>query len=277
MNLPTGKVELNNEEFSTSLAISQNYYDFRAPILGQGLNILSSASAAFPLSQSLVVGFGVSYQVKNSLLIWQTTRKSEYLPGNEFLLTGGFDVRLNSDASISTDLTYGAFEHDEIDGIESFQAGNKWYFIAQYLQFFGQDNLRVTALIRRNEKGSFPVTNAAIGVVSIQTIPHYTAVNLTYRYAYRENASASFILQERYYSTSDRSDTRLIFDLGVQSSVTLTESVQFNTRLLYSMGDLTGIETGDRVFVFPLKYDPQPCRYCCPLTHINIHTKVYRT
>ncbi|MFB3105756.1 MAG: hypothetical protein ACE1ZA_12665, partial [Pseudomonadales bacterium] len=66
VNLPSGKRELTQDEFETSIFLSQHFFNFRVPGFGQGFNISPGVIMAFPVSENAVFGVGASYQIKGS-------------------------------------------------------------------------------------------------------------------------------------------------------------------------------------------------------------------
>jgi len=105
LNVPSGKKELTLAEFMTSLVLSSHYYNFSAPNFGQGLNITPGLTWARPIADNLVLGLGASYQYKGDFKPLKGM-SDDYNPGDEVLLTGGLDVRLDETTSLSADLIY---------------------------------------------------------------------------------------------------------------------------------------------------------------------------
>jgi hypothetical protein len=64
VNLPLGRKKMTFEEFGTLYRLSLSTFRFQTPSFGQGWTVSPGVAWAFPLNESLVAGFGVSYQYR---------------------------------------------------------------------------------------------------------------------------------------------------------------------------------------------------------------------
>lgn len=148
INIPSGTTKLSADEFITSRVISQDLFTMRTPNFGQGLNLFLGGTWAYPVSDKVVVGAGLSYQIKSEYQpIADTSLK--YQPSNEISLTGGLDYKLNKTTTITGDMIGIFYGSDKIDGQKIFSSGNRYIITAMYKQFFGYNRLSV-ALQYRN-------------------------------------------------------------------------------------------------------------------------------
>ncbi len=160
INLPTGKNELTPEQFGTSVEMSQNLFRLQYPNLGQGLNYSLGISRALQLKESLVIGFGLSYQVKRKYK--PVSDFGEYDSGNELLLTAGGDYRLDETSRLTSDLTYFRFGSDKIDGKKIVSAGNRFLLALKYLKYFGFDELNVRVIYRIHPRNEYYIPSQPV-------------------------------------------------------------------------------------------------------------------
>jgi len=147
INIPSGKTKLNTDEFITSRIISHELFNMRTSNFGQGLNIFLGATWLHPLSDNVVMGAGISYQLKSEYNPLADTPE-KYLPSNEISLTAGLDIKLSETQTITGDFTGIFYGSDKLDGKDIFSSGNRLIFNSMYRQFFGFDYLEFYLLYR---------------------------------------------------------------------------------------------------------------------------------
>ncbi len=68
--------------------------------------------------KNIVLGLSASYQFKGE---FEPVEEIEnYKPGNELLLTGGIDVRVNETANFSSDIVFTVYGTDKLSGEKVF-------------------------------------------------------------------------------------------------------------------------------------------------------------
>lgn len=142
LNIPSGTTKLSADEFSTSRIISQDLFTMRTPNFGQGLNLFLGGTWAYPVSDNLVVGAGLSYQIKSEYQPLADT-SLKYQPSNEISLTGGIDYKLDKTTTITGDITGIFYGSDKVDGQKIFSSGNRIIFTGMYKRYFGYNLLSV--------------------------------------------------------------------------------------------------------------------------------------
>lgn len=147
VNIPSGKTELTQEEFLTSRVISQNIFGVNTSNFGQGLNIFVGATLAQPVSDDVVLGAGISYQVKNE---YQPLKdfSDKYNPSNEISATAGLDLKLSEFSTLTGDFTAIFYQSDELNGQKVFTAGNRFIVNTLFRQYFGFDAFSINLLYR---------------------------------------------------------------------------------------------------------------------------------
>ncbi len=240
-NLPSGKQELTTEEFATSIFLSQHYYNFRVPSFGQGLNLAPGIVLAFPAGDNVVLGVGVSYQLRGSYT--PIEGQPDYEAGDELLLTGGFDYRVSRTANLSADVTFTRYSSDTFNDQEVYSAGNKITTTAQWLSYLGANELRLLVRYRSLAKSTRP---AVLGAVEeeLRVLP----AQLLLRGAYRHRVSTAFVLgvlaRARLFGETDVFESTTLLDLGLTPEIALSQKAVLRTRFVYTFGDFTGFDVG---------------------------------
>jgi len=126
VNLPTGKSALTTEEFNVANALTIHALDFRVPSLGQGLDMTVGLATAREIG-SFIVGGGVSYLRKGTFKPFKGTA-FEYDPGDEFVISTGFDRKISfwgKESRLLADAMYTLYTNDAGNGKTIFKSGNK--------------------------------------------------------------------------------------------------------------------------------------------------------
>jgi len=156
LNIPSGKKELTIEEYSTSYLMSFNHFNLQSPNFGQGLNVSPGLNWAYQLSDRFVIGLAASYQYKGDFKPVDFMPDA-YKPGDEIILSAGFDLNLNETSTISTDFIYTNYSSDKIEGEEVFASGDKFVGFIQYQKYLGFNYLSFLVRYRSKAKNSIPV------------------------------------------------------------------------------------------------------------------------
>ncbi len=242
VNLPSGKRELTLEEFTTTVLLSQHFFNFRLPGFGQGFNVEPGLVWAFPVGEGVVLGLGVAYQVKGPYKPLEGST-DDYDPGDELLLTGGLDLRLGPTTNLSADLTYTHYAPDKVGDAEIFSAGDRVTATGQLLSFFGRHELRLTARYRGQARSSIPAT-FGLAAEDLRTLPALVLLLGSYRHQVSGPFVLGVLAQARAFGETDVFESKTLFDVGLAPEVALSPTVRLRARFVYTLGDISGVEAG---------------------------------
>lgn len=241
-NIPAGATEFTAEEYPTVVAQSQHVYNFRVPTYGQGFSVAPGFTFAYPVSERVVLGIGGSYQVRGGYRP-NVTLDADYNPGDELLVTGGFDVRLSRTLNLSADVTYTTYDADTVEEAEVFDAGDKITATGQLLGRFGFNELRLLARYRSLDKSTIPAA-AGLPERSLQTLPAELFLRGSYRQQVARGFSIGLLGQARIFEEAAFYDALTLIDVGLLPTIGFSRSVALETRLIYTTGDIEGFEAG---------------------------------
>ena len=200
VNLPSGKKELTIEEFETSRMLSLNYLNFRLPNFGQGLNINFGATWAFPVSKNFVLGLGGSYQLKGAYRPL-VDLEFDYKPGDEILMTAGFDIAISRITSLSFDGIFTTYSADKYNNEEIFKSGNKLTAALQFKHYIGYSDFSLFLRYRTRSKSSLPVAGS-LTEEDEKTIPNNFDINMHYRFQINRNFNLAILGTGRFYKVT---------------------------------------------------------------------------
>ncbi len=240
INLPAGKQELTTEEFQTAAFLSQTAFDYRVPSYGQGLGLSPSLVWAIPIGSNAVIGLGGTYNYRGSYKPIDTL-EDDYTPGDEVLVTGGFDARLGPTSALSLDVTYTLYSTDKLGEQEVFEAGAKTTLTALYRYLNGFNELRILGLYRRRAESEVLMEGTLTRQVS-QTIPDQIMLQVTYRLRLSRSFSATLLVAGRKFDETEIVEERTLFDVGVLPSMRVSKTATIVTRFIYTAGTITGFE-----------------------------------
>jgi hypothetical protein len=180
LNIPSGKTKLNTDEFITSRIISQNLFNLKTPNFGQGMNVFLGATWTYPPSDKLVLGTGLSYQIKSKYQPLDTV-SMKYQPSNEVSATAGFDYKFNEFSTLTTDITAVFYGSDKVDNVKIFSAGDRAVFSSVYKKFFGYNLLSVLLVYRFISSDKLAVNNPFIENEKFNPNQFYMGTVFTHR------------------------------------------------------------------------------------------------
>lgn len=247
-NLPSGKKELNFNEFNTSSFLSLNYFNFLTPNFGQGLNLSPGITWAYPLNDNFVLGLGVSYQMKGKFKPIEGM-VADYKPGDEILFTGGIDIRMGEIINLSADLIYITYGSDEISNKEVFASGDMILANVQFRQYLNYNELLLFARYRSKGKNSLAVAGALVPEPQ-KTTPNQIEIIGNYRYRFTQNIYANVLAEGRFYLKTPVFPGLQIFGFGATSEIKLFSGLTLSPRVKYLIGkfktgsSITGLEGG---------------------------------
>ncbi|MEP0545294.1 MAG: hypothetical protein ABJF88_00010 [Rhodothermales bacterium] len=237
-NLPSGTTELKPDEAATAFLVGQNFYGFRLPSLGQGLNAAAGLTYAFPLGEAVVVGLGAAYQVRGAYA--PTVGADDYDPGDELLLTGGFDYGLGPASSLALDVTYAIYGADA-SGDLAFESGNALSVTTKWTGEVGRR--RASLLGRFRSKGGTEVAeDPGVRLGQDPVIPTQGRVLGDVQLVGGGRLGLGVFAQGRFYAASDLFTEKVVFDVGAAPSFRVLPNATLLTRFAVTFGDLAGFE-----------------------------------
>ena len=245
-NLPSGKRELTEDQFVTMALLSQDFYSFGVPVLGQGFNIAPAVTIAYPINNNFVIGAGASYQVKGDFKPVENMLES-FTPGDELMITGGVDVRLGRSWALSTNVSYITYQEDELGGVSIFESGDQAFVALQVLGNLGTNQLRVTSRYRTKAKSVLPVADGV--VTAPRTVPKQFHLGATYRIRIQDAIQATILGRVGYYDETEFFTDKTRFDVGAIQDYSFTDTVGASLRFIYTFGSFPGVELGGGLVV----------------------------
>lgn len=241
-NVPSGKRRLGIDEFDASIPLSYNFFDFRIPSLGQAPGISAGGALAYAPLDRLAVGVGVSYTIHMGFKPIEDMQNS-YVPGNEFVLTGGVEVGVSERTSVSTDFTYTLYGNDAIRDVTIFEAGPKLFAAVQLTSYFGFNVLTVAARHRTHASSRILVSDSLEADGSL-TLPAQTDGVVRYGWHFSRSVNVGMFVSGRIFKSSPAFGEKVALDFGAAPSFRLTQSFLIATQFVYTTGDIDGFETG---------------------------------
>lgn len=241
-SLPTGKEDLTFREFGTLMLLSQNAFDFTVPGFGQGFGVFPALAVAFPANDDVVIGVGASYQHRGAYRPVDILN-DDYTPGNEILLTGGADYRVNPSTSVSLDLTATMYAADRLGSVDVYQAGRKITITSMVRHIRGFNELRGLVVYRSRAK-SDELAGVELVTQEERTLPNQFTIQGSYLVRLTAALRATLLAEARIFEETAIYPSRSIIDVGVLPRIRLTDTTFLTTRFIYSAGDITGFEAG---------------------------------
>jgi len=243
LNLPSGKSELELQEFRTSAELSANIFDFQVPNFGQGFNVSPGLTWAVPVRDNLVFGLGASFQYKGSFkpvagLI------DDFDPGDEVLFTGGLDLRLNETTTLSSDLIFTLYGTDKIGDTEIFAAGNKLVANAQFRKYFDFNELWLFVRYRRSAKNELARVGVGLIPEAKKTTPDQIEIMGHYQARFTRRFSMRFLAEGRIYQDTPAFEGVKLFGGGLTPIFLASANFQLLGHFKFLTGSFDG---GDKL------------------------------
>ncbi len=250
LNLPSGKKELTDDEFSTSSQIAYSYFNFQVPGFGQGFNVSPGISWAAPISDKLVLGLGATYQLKGGFkpLAGMT---DDYDPGDEILLTAGFDIKLAPTTTFATDFIYTIYSEDKIANRTVFDSGDKMMVSCQLRSYQKFNELFLLGRYRSKGKNSYDI----FGIFQeedMKTTPNHLEIIGYYRIMINPQFYISILGEARKFFKVETIPTNAgfmgilnslepsIMGFGLSPEYSPTRNLKIPFRVKYFVGDFAG-------------------------------------
>jgi hypothetical protein len=236
LNFPSGKRELTQDEFATTLELSNEVFNFKVPNYGQGFNVNSGFTWAMPMGDDFAMGLGAAYQYKGKFR--PLAGLDEYDPGDEILIAGGFDVRLSQAATLASDVIFTTCGKDKLGGAEVFAAGNRWVANLQFRQYFDQNELWLFVRYRTKGKNEVAVGSSLVPEAE-KLSPNQFDVLGHYRIQFSDRISARFLVEGRFFEkTAAPFSGTTLFGAGVAPEVSLSPTVSIPARFKFYSGTM---------------------------------------
>ncbi len=248
VNLPTGKKELTQDEFQTSVLVSNTIFGLQVPNLGQGFGVNPGLLWAHPLSEDVVIGAGAGYYYKGKFNPLQGFK--EYDPGDEITANAGLDIRADESSTLSADVIFTHYSNDKLDGEDYFSSGSRIVANLQYVRSFEKDELSILARFRTKGKNS-----AVVGGLLIpdqeKLDPDQWELHAQYHLRASEDIGVRFFAEGKFYPETPATFSGVhMGGIGVSPELSASPSILLQARVHFQYGTLkdgsalTGIDTG---------------------------------
>ena len=234
VNLPSGKKELTVEEFQTTKMLSLNHFNFRTPNFGQGLNLNLGATWAYPISKNFVIGLGGSYQLKGAYRPISDL-EFDYKPGDEILITTGFDIAFSKVTSVSFDGIFTTYSADKYNNKDVFKTGNKIVIAMQFKHYIGYNDFWLLLRYRTRAKSSLPIAGI-LTEKNEKTIPNNIEMAAHYRFRINQNLNLAILGNGRIYQKSLLNGGVSVYGSGVGAQYLINNNWDIMTNLKYYIG-----------------------------------------
>lgn len=250
INIPSGRTKLSADEFATSRIISQNLFAMNTSSFGQGLNAFAGVTILHPASETVVLGAGLSYQLKNEYQPLDASPE-KYKPSNEISATGGVDIKLSELSTFTGDITGIFYGSDQFDGEDVFTAGNRFIFNTLYKHHFGYNALMINVLYRLMSvdeiEGAEVLDDEKVNPNQFYTaLSYFHRINSNFSMTY----SAFISLYEEtvsLYSNYTMLGLRVTPEFRLSSTVTIPVILRFATASASDKPTLTNFDVGSGI------------------------------
>jgi hypothetical protein len=240
INLPVGKREMPVLEFNTMAALSQNLFRFQTPVFGQGFGLSPGLTYAIPVSEKIVLGVGVAYQLKTAYKPVEKMTKS-YKPGDEILVTGGVDVQLGEAESLSGDMLWVYYGADKVGGDEIFHVGNKIMLVLRYQKTFRRNALLISASYRSRAKNRVIFPDSTHATEQLQ--PNETEITGTYQWVVSDKVSWKCSADLRFLLKTGNIQPINLFEFGIGPEWSAASDILFPAYIKLAIGRFKGGKT----------------------------------
>jgi hypothetical protein len=231
----SGRRELSYAQFATAVHLGQSHYDFGYSSQGQGFNLMPALTLAVPVSESFVVGAGLSYLHRGGYRpLAQVDQLFE--PGGEVVLTGGGDLVIGHAATVSVDLSHAFYGTDRWGDLE-LRPGGRTIASVQAVAPLGSHELSLLGRYRMRARSEALVEGA-----DPLAFPDQVQAAALFRLRAGNDATVGFIAGTRFFQATTQIDSRTLFDIGLAPEVRLMGSLRGLARFTYTAGSLSGFE-----------------------------------
>ena len=235
INIPNGKSELTPQEYLTSSTLSAQYLNFRIPNFGQGFNVSPGFTWARMINDQIAVGLGASYQYRGEFKPLEFML-DDYDPGDEFLFSGGVDIRINELATFTGDIVFTTYTTDKSGNNKVFDSGNTLLLNFQYKQYFQYNELLLRARYRSKSKNSY-VIGGVFQQEQFNTNPEQVEAFGHYRIRLNPRVNVGILGEVHSYLSNSVFSGLDIVGIGLLSDFSVQKSISIPMRIKYLFGD----------------------------------------
>ncbi|MFC2084592.1 hypothetical protein ACFLS9_06000 [Bacteroidota bacterium] len=237
VNIPSGEESLSTAEFASAILLSQDIFNMKYPLLGQGTNVFFGATWANNLSDNVVFGLGFSYQIRGEYEPLSNV-DLKYKPSDEILLTTGIDFRINKSSTLSGDIIGIFFGKDEVNGEEIFSTGSRYVFNLKYRQYLSKNILRFFIRYRHSEVDKVEVLEE---VISNKINPNHLMLSATFFHHISDIFSLTYLAEGHFFEETVAPFSGYnLFGFGISFSVQVSSILSIPLQVKYLTGSSEG-------------------------------------
>ncbi len=201
LGAPTGKTGLKASEFMLSQMLSENLFQFRLPVYGQGFSAKIGAALALPLNEKSVLGFGLNAITKNAYHpIYD--KGVEFQPGGETSVFAGLDTKLGLKSRWSIDLVYTLYGKDRINNEDVYNSGSKLLVHSNLTASLGKGMVSALLCFRQRGKNEY-WTGTALEAESKNSNGNQLEMDVDWQFLKWSTGSMSLLGAGRFYSKNE--------------------------------------------------------------------------
>ena len=240
VGIPTGKTNLDEEEFGLSRLLSENALRFRLPNYGQGISAKVGIAAAYPLQDELVVGVGVNFIYKRFYFPLEE-RSLWYDPGDEVNIFIGFDARLGPSVSWKGDFIYTLYGADRLNDERVYGSGDKMLVSSSFL--INSSSGMIMASLRWRQKGKNELWRGSVfDTESMNRNGHQFELDGFWQFMENDDWTVRILAEGRYYLKNEYEEKgALIYGAGIGATYRFSGRWAFRSHMKVLTGSLRGL------------------------------------
>jgi hypothetical protein len=194
----------------------------------------------------LVAGFGVSYQYRGPFQPFESMI-GQYDPGDEWVLTGGLDVRLSPNTLLTADYYSSFYQLDKLDQEAVYQAGNKQVVSVQLKHHSNFNSLWIFFRYRTRDKNQVAIAGGLLPEAE-KSQPDETEISGVYRFRLGEQKTfLSLSLDGRFLQKTSVFEKTFLIAVGLIPEFSVSDKVRLPVSFKYTNGNygsrnLSGVE-----------------------------------
>lgn len=236
VSLPSGAKEFSLPEFATASILSNTIFDYQVRSFGQGWNLHPGMIWAAQIDPAIAFGLGASYLLRGSYR--PISHGGDYDPGDEVLLTGGTDVRLNPTTFLSGDLIFTLYGKDKIDGEEVFASGGAVIVGLRLREYLDKHELTVGLRYRTKAKSEF-VRSGSLLPDEVKLIPNELIAWGSYRIPIGPLFGIRILGEGKFSEkTLNPYSGMAVLGVGIQPEISLSPNIALTARAKFNFGSM---------------------------------------
>ncbi len=256
IGVPTGKTQLNENEFLLSNWLSLNALRFQLPVYGQGLCGKFGFAMALPVRENLIIGFGGQYLHKRPYqpfnneysTFWSTLDSTvvkqkdiDFSPGDEVSGHAGVDIQIRDDMKIMLDAIYTYYMKDYIADQEIYASGQKVTVNLGYFYRMDKNFLFTRLAYRYKGKNSLSSeVGQPIEMEDLNSNGTQIEIDVTAKVMDFDGSGIFLYGESRIYSKSENSETgrALMYGGGFGAVLKINDTTFMDFRFKYLGGNV---------------------------------------